>query len=76
MKKNKSSTKPQLYRAMKSHFTAEFDAAKATVQVYLNNPVGIGEHTQHVEEMIKQIEKMTNAEDCLHTLEKHLDDNE
>ena len=33
-----------------------------------NNPVGIGEHPQHLEEMDKFVEKMTNAKDKLDML--------
>ncbi len=33
--------------------------------VYFNNPVGIGEHPQHLEEMDKFVDKMTNAKDKL-----------
>ena len=43
--------------------------SEATLLVYLNNSVGIGEHPQHLEEMDKFVEKMTNAKDKLEMLE-------
>jgi hypothetical protein len=43
--------------------------AEATLLIYFNNPVGIGEHPQHLEEMDKFVEKMTNAKDKLEMLE-------
>jgi len=43
--------------------------AEATLLVYFNNSVGIGEHPQHLEEMDRFVEKMTNAKDKLEMLE-------
>jgi len=43
--------------------------AEATLLVYFNNSVGIGEHPQHLEEMDKFVDKMTNAKDKLEMLE-------
>jgi hypothetical protein len=39
--------------------------------VYFDSSVGIGEHPQFIEEMDKQLEKMSNAEEKLTTLNKH-----
>ena len=41
---------------------------KANLDIYLNNPVGIGEHPQHFEEMDKLVESMTSARDKLEVL--------
>ena len=38
--------------------------------VYMENPVGIGEHPQHLEEMDKFVEKLANAKDKLETLKE------
>lgn len=57
--------------ALKAKYEAERAEALATLEVYFQNPVGIGEHPQHLEEMAKFVEKLTNAEDCLETLETH-----
>ena len=43
--------------------------AEATLLIYFNNSVGIGEHPQHLEEMDRFVEKMTNAKDKLEMLE-------
>ena len=59
-----------LYKALESKYQAELAEGRATLEVYFNNPVGIGEHPQVVEEMSKALEKMSNAEDCLLTLEE------
>ena len=57
-----------LHKALVSKYKAQRDEALATLEVYYNNPVGIGEHPQVVEEMSKQVEKLSNAEDCLDRL--------
>jgi len=38
--------------------------------VYMENPVGIGEHPQHLGEMDNLIEQISNANDKLKTLKE------
>jgi hypothetical protein len=57
-----------LKKALISRFEAQRDEALATLEVYYNNPAGIGEHPQVIEEMSKQVEALANAEDCLEQL--------
>ena len=57
-----------LYRALKDKAESQRSSSYATLEVYFNNPAGIGEHPQVVEEMMKQLEILANAEDCLKTL--------
>ena len=38
--------------------------------IYLTNPVGIGEHPQHLDEMVKLAEELAEADDVVKTLEK------
>jgi|6_EtaG_2_1085325.scaffolds.fasta_scaffold74638_2 hypothetical protein len=58
-----------LITAMQSHFHAKRDRAVANLNNYLNNPVGVGEHPDIVEECIKLLEDFSSAEDSLKTLE-------
>ena len=60
--------KEQLVQALKSKYSADFKMHKANLDIYLNNPVGIGEHPQHFEEMDKLVESMTAARDKLEVL--------
>ena len=69
--KVKYKTDTQLYKALESKYLAERDAGLATLNVYFNNSVGIGEHPQMVEEMAKQLEKISNADDNLKTLSEY-----
>jgi hypothetical protein len=64
---NKISQK--MYEALTLKYRSEMAEAEATLLIYFNNPVGIGEHPQHLEEMDKFVEKMTNAKDKLEMLE-------
>ena len=58
-----------MYEALTLKYRSEMAEAEATLLVYFNNPVGIGEHPQHLEEMDRFVEKMTNAKDKLEMLE-------
>ena len=62
--------KDKLHKALISKYKSQRDEALATLEVYYNNPAGIGEHPQVVDEMSKQVEKLANAEDCLGELKK------
>jgi hypothetical protein len=64
---NKISEK--MYEALTLKYRSEMAEAEATLLVYFTNPVGIGEHPQHIEEMDKLVEKMVNAQDKMNALE-------
>jgi hypothetical protein len=59
----------KMYEALCLKYRSEMAEAEATILIYFNNPVGIGEHPQHLEEMDKVIEKMANAKGKLEMLE-------
>ena len=54
-----------------SHYEAQRDEALATLDIYLNNPVGIGEHSNILKEVVDWTEKLTEAEENIETLKKH-----
>lgn len=58
-----------LISAMRSHFNAKRDRAVANLNNYLTNPAGIGEHPDVVEECIKLIQDLSDADGVLDTLE-------
>ena len=66
--------KEQLVQALKTKYDADYKMHKANLDIYLNNPVGIGEHPQHFEEMDKLVESMTAARDKLEVLDKEYPD--
>jgi hypothetical protein len=65
-----------MYDALKAQFEAQKQLALATLTVYFTNPVGIGEHPQHIEEMIKMTRLLAEANDCLDTLKETFEINE
>ena len=52
-----------LINALDDKYTEEISAADATINIYLDNSVGIGEHPQHLEEMDKLLQKIVDAEE-------------
>jgi len=59
-----------IYDALKSQFEAQRQKALATMTIYLTNPVGIGEHPQHIDEMMILAKSLAEAEDVLATLQR------
>ena len=57
-----------LYEALESKYLAQIAEAKATLAIYFESSVGIGEHPQHLEEMDKLISQLADAQDKLEAL--------
>lgn len=58
--------------AAKKHYEARVAEAEETIQIYLTNAVGIGEHPQVMEELRKQIEELAFANDCISNIDNLL----
>ena len=56
--------------ALKAKYQAEKLEAIATLEVYVKNSAGIGEHPQIIEEMAQLVEQVANANDCLEALDE------
>ena len=63
-----------LYTALEHEAQANIDKAEATMEIYFNNPVGIGEHPQHLNEMNKLLDIISTNKDRLTTLIKFFSD--
>ena len=61
--------KKAILTALEARYEAQIAEADATVKIYLENSVGIGEHPQHIDEVDKQFEKIAAAEEKLKVLE-------
>tara|TARA_R100000664_G_C2736815_1_gene126101 strand:+ start:466 stop:669 length:204 start_codon:yes stop_codon:yes gene_type:complete len=59
-----------IIEALEDRYNAQISEAEATLKIYLEKPVAIGEHPQHVDEADKLIEKISNAEEKLRTLQE------
>ena len=67
----KHQTDNPLFRALTKKYEADIAHASATLQIYFDNPVGIGEHPKHLEEMDKLVCQLATAEYNLQALNKH-----
>jgi methylaspartate ammonia-lyase len=64
-------TENPLFKALTKKYESQIATAAATLIVYFDNPVGIGEHPQHIEEMDKLVGQIASAEDNLKALNKY-----
>ena len=55
-------------KAAKKHYEAIAAEAEVTINVYLSNSAGIGEHHQVMEALRGQIELLSNARDNMDTI--------
>ena len=54
--------------AARKYYEGQAAEAEVTINVYLNNSVGIGEHPQVMEELRGQIQLLTDARDNIDTI--------
>ena len=60
-----------IIEALQKKYEAEIAAARANIQVYIDNPVGIGEHPDLVEAVNHELSKLATAEDKLASLQSN-----
>jgi hypothetical protein len=65
-----------LLYALMMQYQADIEKAKANINVYLENPAGIGEHADIVSAVDSQIEIIAHAEDKLMVIDKHFTDSQ
>jgi hypothetical protein len=63
--------KEQLVKAARMHAEGELERAKTNIMVYMNQSVGIGEHSDIVEAIQEELDKMAMATDRIEMLERH-----
>ena len=51
--------------ALRARYEADIAGADATINIYFNNSVGIGEHPQHIQEIDKLLGKIGHAKEKL-----------
>ena len=60
-----------IIEALEKRYEAQLAEADATLKIYFENSVGIGEHPQHVDECDKLIAKVAEAEEKLRVLRQY-----
>ena len=61
----------ELYKSLVQKYEAEIQGYKTTLMIYFQNPVGIGDHAEHLNEMDKLLSEMSSADDKLKTLKEY-----
>ena len=61
----------QLLKAARMHAEGELERAKTNILVYLNSSTGIGEHSDVVEAIQEELDKMSSAHDRLEMIDKY-----
>ena len=64
----------KLLQASIDKYKAEISEALATLDVYFNKPVAIGEHPDLLTEIDKYVEKLETATGKLETLQRYFDE--
>ena len=62
------SLKRSMISALRAKYEAEIEMADTTINIYLSNSVGIGEHPQHLEEIDKLLDKIAQAKEKIEVL--------
>ena len=62
-------SKKGIISALRARYEADVAEADATINIYLTNSVGIGEHPQHLKEIDKLLGKIGHAKEKLEQLE-------
>ncbi len=62
-----------MLEALKKRYEAQIAESLATLNIYINNPVGIGEHPQHLDEMDKLLQVMVDAEEKIKMIERYVE---
>jgi hypothetical protein len=58
-----------ILQALEDKYQAQISEADATIKIYLEKPVGIGEHPQHIEEIDKLLQKIVDAQEKIKELQ-------
>ncbi len=67
-KEEEKEMKRAILEALEARYNAQIAEADATIKIYLENSVGIGEHPQHIDEVDKLITKIAEAQEKLKEL--------
>jgi len=59
-----------ILKALEDRYEAQISEADATLKIFLDHSVGIGEHPQNIDEVDKLIQKVSSAKGKLETLKE------
>jgi hypothetical protein len=61
----------KIKKALETKYQGEIAEAQVNVEVFLDHPVGVGEHPDIIESIDSQMHRIAEAEDKLLVLEKY-----
>lgn len=61
----------EMLEATRQHALAHVNKHRMNVEVYLNNPVGVGEHSDIMDAIEKELEEMAKYNDHIEILDKY-----
>jgi len=62
----------QKLNALKKRYEAQIAESLATLNIYVKDSVGIGEHPQHLDEMDKLLQVIVDAEEKIKVIERYV----
>ena len=63
----------EILQALKAEATGNIEKARLNIEIYLKNPVGIGEHPDVLAAIQDQIDIIAHEEERIEVLEKHFE---
>ena len=60
--------KDVILRALRAKYEGEKEYHQANIEIYLSNPAGIGEHSDVLEAINVELERMVSADEKIHLL--------
>jgi hypothetical protein len=70
LEKDVSVMRKAILKALEDRYEAQISEADATLKIFLDHSVGIGEHPQNIDEVDKLIQKVSSAKGKLQTLKE------
>ena len=70
-KERQKKMREQMLKAVRKHAEAHVEKHRMNVEIYLTNPVGIGEHSDIMDAIEKELAHMAEYEDHLDILDKY-----
>ena len=61
----------QMINALIAHARGDIEKYRANIEVYLNNPAGIGEHSDVMEAVEQELDKIAKYHDQIEVLNKY-----
>jgi ribosomal protein S3 len=69
--KMKRTLREQMIHAARQHAEAHVEKHRMNIEIYLTNPVGVGEHSEVMEEIEKQLDEMARYQDHIDILDNY-----